>query len=821
MIQDFRYALRRLRNAPGFAFAAICVLALGMGANIAVFTLISGIMLRPLPLEKPDHVMAVQLSGPQPYYTLNYSNMVQLRDAIGPRLKFGALLYGGPQNASVVTARGRFQVACPKVTAGLFDMLGVRPVIGRGFREDEDEPGKNRVLLIGYDVWQKLYQGDTAAIGSTLTIRKQPYTIVGVLPRGFFFSYYGEMAVWAPAEIPPGTVTAMGGKLASWGEMFARLPEGMSASQLAADLSRVQAVIAREAPDEELASAIKVTDCQTLLNQRARKPLLLLYAVVAGIWTLACLNVAGLMLARAVSRRREQAVRAALGASRVRLLQQTMMETLVLSAAGALAGLGLGEGAIKLLWRQIEHELPLTSAVHTDWRVAACLVGLTFVTALLCGAAPAVRAMRHDVRDDLAGGAASATGAANRTREILVAGQLALTLVFLVGAGLFLRTIHALREVPLGFTQQNVLTGGIILNGTGGIDDDENAIDRPSVVTDSYLPLLARLQAIPGVQVAALSSVLPMRREMSVSIMTNIDHKDVPFNKEPQADGRIASPGLADALGIPMVRGRFFTDADTPSSPPVVVVNKAFADKYLPNEDIVGHTVSMAKTGRFTEMRIAGVVGDMKQTSLAQATKPEIYFCLAQTQPGTPVYGIATAFIQVAIRAAVPADTLRTQFDKALHEVAPEATTTKVMTIRQAVEDSYGSQTLMARLLESFAGLALLIACVGLYGLLSFAVAQRTREIGVRIALGAPQGNIINLILRRALAIVAIGLAAGCSLAWFAARLAGSYIFGIKPHDVATFAAVAVLLAAASLLAAWLPARRAASVDPILALRSE
>ena len=225
--------------------------------------------------------------------------------------------------------------------------------------------------------------------------------------------------------------------------------------------------------------------------------------------------------------------------------------------------------------------------------------------------------------------------------------------------------------------------------------------------------------------------------------------------------------------------------------------------------------------GRFGEIRIIGVIGDTKQTSLAQATKPEIYFCLAQTEPGTPVYGIVTAFTQVAIRAAVPADSLRVQFDKALHEVAPEATTTKVMTIGQAVEDSYGSQTLMARLLESFAGLALLIACVGLYGLLSFTVAQRTREIGVRIALGAPQGNIIHLILRRALTLVAIGLALGCSLAWFATKLAGSYIFGVKPHDGFTFTAVALLLAAASVLAAWLPARRAAKVDPILALRSE
>jgi predicted permease len=525
-----------------------------------------------------------------------------------------------------------------------------------------------------------------------------------------------------------------------------------------------------------------------------------------------------LMLARAVSRSREQAVRSALGASRVRLLQQSIVESVLLSAIAAVAGLALGESAIKLLWRQIERNLPLTDTVHVDWRVIACLVAIGLLTAAVIGIFPALRASGRNVQSSLHGMTSTASLQQNRTRELLVIGQLALTLVFLVGAGLFLRTIHALRQVPLGFHEQNVLTGGVILNQTMNLSN--STADAPNIVRIAYLPLLEKLHAIPGVRDAALSSVLPMRSEFEVMLMGKIDHKDAPKGHAPMAQGRLASAGLVRALGIPMIRGRFFTEDDTDSSPVVVVVNQAFAQKYFSGQDPVGHIFGMGK-GPFADARIVGVIGDVKQTKVTDATKPEVYFCLAQIGPGKPLYGIATAFIQVAIRGAVPAETLRSQFDRVLHEVAPDATTTGVKTIHEAVEDSFGSQTLIAHLLETFAGLALMVASVGLYGLLSFAVAQRTREIGVRLALGAPQTGILALVLRRALMLVVIGLAAGTLMAWFAARLANSYMFGVKPHDLLTFTAVALVLAIASFFAAWLPARRAAAVDPIQALRSE
>jgi predicted permease len=818
--QDIRYALRQMRKSPGFAITVVAVLALGIGANIAVFTLLNGILLRPLPYANADRLVSIELAGPMPYYTFTWANMLQLRDAAGPQLKIGAEIYEGSQAAMIVGSGGRFQVSHSFVTAGLFDVLGVRPALGRSFRDDENEPGKNHVLLLGDDVWRKVFNADPNIVGKTLNVRRQPYTILGVLPRGFFFSYYDDMAVWSPVAITAANRSAMAGKDIKFGSLYALLPRGMSASQLAADLSRTQAVIAREPTGEEFPTRVKVTDYRLARVGDARKPLLLLYAVVFGVWALACLNVTSLMLTRAVGRSREQAVRAALGASSLRLLQQSVVESLLLSTVGALTGLLLGQTGIKLLWRQIEH-LPLSRSIRMDWRVVAFLAAFAVLTAVIAGVFPALRAMRRNVQNDLHGVTTTASAGANRTREALVVGQLALTLVFLAGAGLFLRTIHALRQVPLGFTQQNVLTGGVVLNSTSNSDPDSPAPGEQSIVTASYMPLLERLLAIPGVRAAALSSVLPLRSEIAVSISTTIDHQNVPASKEPVADGRISSPGLPDALGIPMIRGRFFTDDDTPSSPPVVVINQAFANKYLPGQDPIGHVVSMSKTGRFSEIRIVGVVGDVKQVKLDEATRPEIYFCLAQTEPGTPLYGIATAFIQVAIRGRISADLLRAQFDKVLHEVAPDATTTNVKTIHEAVEDSFGSQTLIAYLLEAFAGLALLIASVGLYGLLSFAVAQRTREIGVRLALGAQKDSILRLILGRALALVSAGLAAGGVLAWFTTAFARGYIYGVQAHDGLTFAAVVLVLAAASFFAAWLPARRAASVDPILALRSE
>ncbi len=578
--QDLRYALRQLRKSPGFAVTAVTVLALGIGANIAAFTVLNGILLRPLPYAQPDRIVTVEFSGGQPYYSMRYANMLQLRDSVGAKLQIGATFGSDP--ASIVGPGGRFQVFRTEVEAGLMTLLGVGPLLGRSFREDENQPGRERVVLLSEDAWRRTFAGDPAIVSKTLTIKSQVYTIIGVMPRGFAFPMNDEMQIWTPVAFTTANRSTMSGHGQKSGDLYARLPEGMGASQLSAALSRAQAIIAKEVSgDDDVPTRIKVTGYQDSLTDDARKPLLLLYAVVTGIWALACLNVTSLMLARGVARTREQAVRSALGASRMRLLQQALVESLLLSAIGGVFGLLLGESAIKLLWRQIHRTLPLTQAIHLDGRAVLCLVALTLITALGSGIFPALRAMSRNVQGSLQGVTSTASASQSRTREALVVAQLALTLVFLVGAGLFLRTIHALRSVPLGFTQQNVLTGGIILNSGGNLEQMEGTSgQQANVVRTEYMPLLERVRAIPGVQVAALSSVLPMRTEFEVMIMGNLDHIVLPWGN--RMAGRLASAGLVDAMGIPMLRGRFFTEDDTSAAPPVVVVNQAFVNKFLP-----------------------------------------------------------------------------------------------------------------------------------------------------------------------------------------------------------------------------------------------
>jgi predicted permease len=815
---DVRYALRKLTNAKLFSLTVIAVLALGIGANIAVFTVLSGILLRPLPYKHPDRIVALTGAGSREFCCISYANLIRLRDASGTKLQVGMTVR--QFEASIMGPGGRFQVQHRTVTSGLLPLLGVKAMLGRIFTEDQNQPGRNRVAVLSEDVWRKLYLSDPLAIGKTFTIQGENYEIIGVMPSGFSFPFGSVMSIWTPEPLTASNRSALIGEDHISGIAFARLPDGISPEQLAASMTRVQGGLAKDVFYGSLPARINIAIYQKTLNRDVQELLVLLYAVVFGIWALACLNATGMVLAKVLGRNREQAIRASLGATRVRLMQQAIVETLLLSGLGSAIGLIVGEICIKIIWSQIDRSLPLTSEIQVDWRVIACLALLTVATAVVVGLIPALRAMRSSAQGcGLYDSSNTASARHSLSREALIVGQIALTLVLLVSAGLSLRTIHALRQVPLGFSQTNVLTAGVMLNSSP-LHGEAAGTSHGDVIRTAYVPLLDRMQSIPGVQAAALSSTLPLRSDFDAHMAVSIDHQILSPAQAPEASVRLASAGLATALGIPVLRGRFFNEADQLTSPTVAVVSTSFARQYLNGADPIGHELSMGG-GTFRPIRVVGEIADMKQSNVVDSTYPEVYLCLQQTGPGRPLYGLARAFIQVAIRSALPADQLRVQFEQALHQVAPESTTTDVKTIREAVEDSIASQTLIAHLLESFAGVALLIATVGLYGLLSFTVTQRTREIGIRIALGAPQTNIFMLVVRRALVLIISGVAIGGVLAWFAVEFAKSFIFGVEVHDAPTFIATLSVLFAFSIIATLLPAHRAASVDPVHTLRAE
>ncbi len=815
LLQDFRYTLRQLRNSPGFAFTAIMTLALGIGATIGVYTLVDAILLRPLPYRDPGGLFVLQ---PDNNLIVSYGNLAAVGERSRGELQFAALVDNWAGKMDFNGARSSVFVS--ETTANLPSFLGVQPALGRSFRPEENDPGRNQVLLLSDAVWRSAFHADPQVIGKTVSLRETQYTVIGVMPRGFAMPMDTADEVWMPAVISPANRTAMGNSEDALGAytIFLRHAPGMTTTQMNAEVARIQGQISAEQKGQEIPRDLHPVPYFESLNHGVRKPLLLLLAVGASFWLLASLNVASLMIARAIAREREFAVRSALGASRGRLLRQSMVESILLSSMGSGLGLLLAVVTIKLLWRSIERSLPLTQRIHIEPRIVLVLLAITLLNGILVGLLPALRASGRNVQGGLRGGSAPLPRAdQQRLRSALIAAQLTITVVLLAGAGLFLRTVISLRGVPLGFSAQNVLTGGVIVHP---VRVEMKEIDKqPNITRQYYLPLLDKLSHLPGVQSVAMSSVLPMRSEFQVTVIGNLDGRKDDFGKY-RADGRIASPGLPETFGIPMLRGRFFTEEDTAASPRVVVVNEAFADKYLKGLDPVGHTFGLGK-GPLAAMRIVGVIGDVKQSSVTRPTTPEIYMCLAQINPGDGFYGIVTAFMQVGIRARIPAQLLRKQFETTLSQIDPDAQTIGVKTIHEAVEDSFGNQTLMAHLLEGFSGMALLIAMVGLYGTVAFSVAQRTREFGVRLALGAPQQSITQLILRRAMFPVIAGLIAGDVALWFATRLIRSYLFGVAPHDAVTLIAASLTLVVTAWIAALIPAHRAAEIDPMQALRTE
>ena len=824
--QDLRYALRQMNKSWGFAAAVIGTLALGMGAATAMFTVVDRVMLRPLPYARAGRLLQIH-EGTKADVEIQptYLDIEEWRK--WSRGFDGIAFYHWATGRNFLEGNtSSQQIGSYKVSTNLFSVLGVSPQMGRDFRSGQDSFAKSpdaTSVILSDSAWREVFGGDSSILGKTVKISGAPYTVVGVMPRGFSFPFDVKFPqVW--------TLTEMGetdrGRTDKTPEytVIARLADGITPGQARAQLATLQQEVAKgyvDADDRQDRSDIVVQSyAASLVDKDIKRALAMLLAASGVLWLIACVNATNLLLARAMVRQREIALRGALGAGRWRIVQQFVVEGLVLSGCAALVGMGLALLAVKLFAHGMEHRLPFPVSATVDWRVAAGLLGLTVVSAVVSSVWPAWLAARSPIEPALKQGGQQSGGARgqNRLRGGLVVVEIAMSLTLLVGCGLLLRTIYALRQVPLGFRTDHIIVTNLQVPGY--------KFEGHNMGENLYGPLLERIRHLPGVQAAGLMSEVPLGTTFQLLLTLKGDPGSTQGRPAKDIVARLnaASPELQKVFGFKMLAGRFLNEQDTISSPPVLVVNRAFAREFAPNQQDLNKVVGM-ELWHLTPDRtahIVGVVDDLRQRAIGQPAQPEVEVSLSQVTQQSGFYqAIEGIAMDIAVRTGRSPDAVIPELRETLRQADSALAGSNFTTMNHVVEDSYGSQTLAAHLLELFAGSALLLCVAGLYGLLAYVVGQRTRELGVRFALGAQRSDVVWLVMRQAGVMVVTGVVIGLAMALAAGRLVRSYLYGVSAHDGWTLAAVAVVLMVSGALAAYLPALRAAGVDPVEALRAE
>ncbi len=800
---DLRLGVRQIRRAPAHAAFTVLVLALGIGTVTAMLTISYAVLLKPLPFKADRRLYqpAIKTTAGSDTLGLSYDEIGEWQHATEgiAEVAFsggGLNIADGPAGAVLITE--------VQASRNLFPLLGAQPLMGRGFSPGELEASRSDVVVLSYALWRQDFAGDREVLGKTLHIGGVPHTVIGVMPPPFIYPMWeNRPEAWVPVD-PPALAAANRDSYASFSPLV-RVNPGVPAQAVEVRLTHAHARFAR--PGE---SQFRLAGVRDLLVADVRPALLALEVAVAVVWLIACSNVAGLLLARAVSRRTEIAVRTALGAGRGRILMQFINESLVLSSIGAGCGLALAAALLRAFRPSLIHKLPLAAEIHLSWPVWFALVLLTLVTTLAFGALPALLAARKNIDAGLKNSGRTQAGVRgqSRTRAALLVGEVALSVTLLIAAGLMMRTMYALRHVPLGFTTDHlVLTSLTIPN--------DMYRDR-NVATAVWQPLLDEIRRMPGVRAAALSTVLPIQHP--VELITAVYATEW-MQGDGSANVRAATPGLIDALGVGMRNGRFFTDADTASSQPVMVVNQTFVNRCLGGGNALGKVIRFGHVPRAAT--VVGVIDDVHQDGVAAPSEPEFYLPVSQVGPDQQIYrALLGRFMQVAVRTGMPPGLLIPDLRRRIQRANPHLAIGECSTMAQAVEDSIGAQRLAAQVLGVFGVLVLIITVVGLYGLLSFLVAQRTQEIGIRMALGADRGRVIAMMLRQTLIWLGAGTVMGIGLSIAAGKLLKAFLFGVGALDPWTIGLAPAGLILCALLAAMVPASRAASVDPVEALRT-
>ncbi|HEX4006428.1 MAG TPA: ABC transporter permease [Acidobacteriaceae bacterium] len=821
--QDIRYALRQLRKSPAFALTAIVTLGLGIGVNAAMFSVVEQVLLRSLPYAHESRLVALENTDNGHVSRSSTFSLPDLHDYVARSHSLEGIAWytmqlptlGGTENPQLVPQL----VTSPN----LFAVLGIHPQMGRGFTADDAKPDRNHVLILSNSVWKKFYQGDPSIIGRVIPINGDPYTVIGVMPAGIFFPMGAGDETFSPLN---GEDKSMEGRGDRALEPIALLRPGITLEQAQSELNGIHTQLLHDYPKDELSNPVQLTNYHDSITRGTRPALFALDWAVLAVWLIACANVAGLMLTRTNGRRREIAIRGALGAQRGRIARQFLTESLLLSAAGAAAGLGIAFAALSLLKKYLADTVLYGGDIHVNGAVFAFLILASCISALLFGLAPAWHASSVPAQEGLREGSAAA-GTSKRQalwRDGLVVTEITLTLALLIAAGLMMRTLMSLRHTDLGFATENVVTGSMFLPTHGpwwvAAADPKTA---PNMVHTFFDPLAQKLQQMPGIEAVGFTTVRPLSTNLNFDSTLNVKgHPAVPKAQEPDAQVRAATSGYFSAMGMRLLAGRLFSDEDTPETPIKLVVNQALAKKVFPRENPLGQQIEIGDDGPRQWGTIVGVVEDARQRTLGEAATPEMSLDLEQITPADAMYSIFVTFhTDVVVRGRMVPGMVEDTIRRDVHALRPEIAIDKLEPMQQIVDDSLGNQTLAARLLGIFGLAALLIAVAGIYGLLAYSVSQRTRELGVRIALGAAREDILWLILRHALVLLGVGSAVGLAVAWGASGVMRSFLYGAVGYDAVTVVLVVVTLGACGLLASYLPAQRAAGIDPVEALRSE